>query len=237
MSQSIIASDLIRRSMYLIGALAAGENMGSVMANDALATLNEMIDSWSNETLAVYGTSNDEFPLIPGQAAYTYGIGGDFNVPRPVYVDDMYMIRQGVTTPVEIIPIERYNAIAIKSQSQPLVEKAYITNSFPLSIVSVWPIPSEANTLGFTSNRVLTLVTSLSDMISLPPGYLRALRYCLAVDLWPEYPNTTTDINTVKAIALKAKANIKTANMNDIEATFEDIPRVESGRSWDWRGG
>lgn len=237
MSQTIVTSDLIRRSMYLIGALAAGENMTSSMANDALSTLNEMIDSWSTETLAVYGTDNDEFPMVPGKAVYTLGAGGDFNVPRPVFVDDIYMIRQGITTPVEIIPIERYNAISVKNQSQPLIEKAYITNSFPLTKVILWPIPSEANTIGFTSQRVLTLIPDLTTVISLPPGYLRALRYCLAVDLWPEYPNTTTDINTVKAIAIKAKANIKVANMQDIEATYEDVPRVESGRSWDWRGG
>lgn len=237
MTQTIVTSDLLRRSMYLINALAAGDVMDDMMANDALSTLNEMIDSWSTETLAVYGTDNDEFPMVPGKAIYTYGTGGDFNTQRPVFVDDMYMIRQGVTTPVKIITIEEYNAIAIKGQSQPLVERAYITNSYPLAKVTLWPIPSEANTIGFTSNRVLTNIPDLTTVISLPPGYLRALRYCLAVDLWPEYPNSATDINTVKAIAVKAKANIKTANMPDIVASFEDVPKVEAGRSWDWRGG
>lgn len=233
----ISAADLIRRAMYLINAIAAGEVPSDMEANDALSTLNEMLDSWSTETLAVYGTDNDEFVMTPGKASYTYGPGGDFSVTRPIFVDDMYMIRQGVTTPIEIIPIERYNAISIKAQSQPLVEKAYITNSFPLSKVSLWPIPSEANTIGFTSNRVLTNIPTLQTQIYLPPGYLRALRHCLAVELWPEYINPTTDINSIKATALKSKANIKTANMNDVEATYDDIPRVESGRSWDWRGG
>jgi len=237
MTQSIITSDLIRRSFYLINAVAAGEVPDDMMMNDALSTLNEMIDSWSIETLSVYGTDNDEFTLTPGKFNYTYGTGGDFNVQRPVYITDMYMIRQGVTTPVKIIPIEAYNAIAIKAQSQPLVERAYITTSFPLVEVNLWPIPSEANTIGFTSNRVLTNIPNLTTAIYLPPGYLRALRYCLAVELWPEYPNQATDIGTVKAIAIKAKANIKTANMSDIEMSFEDVPKVEAGRSWDWRGG
>ncbi len=237
MTQSITALDLIRRSMYLINAVAAGESISAQDANDALLTLNEMIDSWSTETLAVYGSANDEFTIVPGKQVYTYGIGGDFNVQRPIWLEDAYFVRQGVTTPVKIITVDEFNGITIKSQSQPLVERIFFSNSYPLATVSMWPIPSEANIIGFTTNRVLTNISSLTDLISLPPGYLRALRHCLAVELWPEYSNPTTDINSIRAVAIKAKANIKSANASDVVSSFEDVPKVEAGRSWDWRGG
>ena len=237
MALTIVAEDLFRRALYLIQALAAGETMEPDQANDAMAACNEMIDSWNTESLAVYGTDNDEFPMIPGKSQYTMGPGADFDITRPVFIDDMYMIRQGVTTPVRIITVEEYNSISVKGISQPLIERALLVNSWPNYKITLWPIPSEANTVGFTSKRVLTSIDSLAQVISLPPGYLRALRYCLAVELWPEYPNSVTDIAQVRATAIRAKQNIKVANMDDIVSSFSDIPRVEGGRSWDWRGG
>ncbi len=221
--------------MYLINALAAGETPDAQSANDALQTLNEMIDSWSIQSLAVYGTANDEFSTVPGTATYTYGTGGTINAQRPAYVNDCYCIRQGVTTPVRVIDIAEYNDIPLKGTTQPLVERMMWVNSFPLSTVTLWPVPSEIVTIGLTSGRILTNVANLQTSISLPPGYLRALRYNLACDLWPEYSNKLTDFKTIQFEAMRSLGKIKVANMVDSEATYSSIPMVESGRSWDWR--
>ena len=235
---SITALDLIRRSMYLINALAAGEYPDDQDANDGLLTLNEMLSDLSTQTLAVYGTDNDEFVVTPGKFEYTYGLTGDFNVQRPVWVDDAYCIRGGVTTPVDLISIEEYNRIAVKSVSQPLIERAVWINSFPLSKFIMWPIPSEAVTFGISTRRVLTEVASLQTLISLPPGYDKMLRFNLAADLWPEYSNGTTDIQAVRETARKTLGRVKVANIADVASTFDDVPNVDGGgRSWDWRGG
>ena len=202
MTTSITALDLIRRSMYLINALAAGETPDAQSANDALQTLNEMIDSWSIQSLAVYGTANDEFPTVPGKSIYTYGTGGDINEQRPAYVNASYCVRQGVTTPVRVIDILEYNTIPLKGTTQPLVERAVWTNAYPLSTIMLWPVPSEVVTIGLTSGRILTNVANLQTSIDLPPGYLKALRYNLAVDLWPEYSNKITDFKNIQFMAM-----------------------------------
>lgn len=235
MTTSITALDLIRRSLYLINGLAAGETPDAQTANDALQTLNEMVDGWSTQTLAVYGTANDEFSTVPGKSSYTYGVGGDIDVQRPVYVNDSYCVRNGVTTPVRVIDIMEYNEIPLKGTSQPLVERMMWTNIYPLSTVTLWPVPSEIVTIGLTAGRVLTNVPTLQTSISLPPGYLKALRYNLAVDLWPEYSNKLTDFKHIQFVAMQALGKIKVANMVDTEATFDSIPMVEGSRSWDWR--
>jgi len=237
MTQSIVALELIKRSMYLINALAAGETPDSDSANDALITLNEMIDSWSLQKLAVYGEANSEFVLTPAQSLYTWGTGGDFNVQRPVFVDEAYCIRSGVTTPVRIVGVQEWNAIALKSLASPLPEQVYLVNGYPNFEVNVWPVPTEAVTLGFSDIRVMDSVATLQTIISLPPGYLKALRYNLAVELWPEYNNSTTDIARVGNMAAKSLGLIKVANMTDVLSSYSDIPDLETARSWDWRLG
>lgn len=235
MTQSITAFNLIRRSLYLINALAEGETPSAEQANDALSTLNEMIDAWSTQTLAVYGSVTDEFVLTPGVQSYTYGAGGTLDAQRPVYVDDAYCIRNGVTTPVRIITDDEWNRISLKAQPGAVAEELLWVNSYPLSEVHVWPIPDTAVTLGLSVKRVLTSVPSLQTTIALPPGYIRALRYNLAVDLWPEYSNRLTDIGQVRKTAMDSKGDIKVANMQDITAKFDDVPNVDTARSWDWR--
>lgn len=236
-TQSIVAQDLIKRSMYLINALAAGETPDAQSANDALATLNELIDSWSTEALAPYGEVNETFTLVPGQFIYSWGTGGDWSTERPVYVNGATCIRQNVSTNVRIINQEEYDGISIKSTSQPLIEQLLYVNSYPLGTAVLFPVPTEAVTLSIATTRVLTSIPTLNTTILMPPGYIRALRHNLAVELWPEYINATTDITSIRAVAVKAKANIKIANMTDVLSSYGDIPNVDAGRFWDWREG
>jgi hypothetical protein len=63
------------------------------------------------------------------------------------------------------------------------------------------------------------------------------MRYNLACDLWPEYSNKITDIERIERTAAQALGKVKVSNIVDSEATYDDVPMVESGRSWDWRAG
>lgn len=222
--------------MRLINALAAGEQPTAEDANDGLETLNELIDGWSTQTMAVYGESNDEFQTVGGQSNYTIGPGGTSGITtRPIYIQDAYCVRQGVTTFVRVDDQIAFNTIPLKSMSQPLVERLLYISEFPLGKIVLWPVPSEIVTIGMSTVRVLTDITNLQQVIALPPGYLRALRYNLAVDLWPEYSNKMTDVGQIRDIAKKSFGHIKVANTSDFEMDFSSVPNVENGRSWDWR--
>ncbi len=233
MSQTITAIDLIKRSLVLINAIAAGETPDAQQSNDALLTLNEMLDSWSTETLAVYRDDAASFITTIGKAVYTIGAGGDIDVERPVYLQTAYCVRAGVSTPIQVVNQSEYDAVSIKDMEQPIVEKLLYVNDHPLGKVTLSPVPSEQVKVVYNAPRLLTNIANLQQLIILPPGYLRALRYCLAVDLWPEYNNPTTDINSIKAIAIKSKANVKVANMEDVLMAYTDIPGV--GGFVDWR--
>src|SRR5437764_1022494 len=177
MSQSITVIDLIRRSMYLINAVAAGEIPDTADLNDALLTLGEMLDGWDTQPLAVYGSTNESWTLTPGKSTYNWGktaVAPDFTSDRPVSINNVTCVRNGVSTPVEVITQDQYDAIALKATSQPLIEKVLYVNSFPLGVLTCFPVPTEAVTLSFATDRQFATPLTLQTVLNLPPGYIRA---------------------------------------------------------------
>jgi hypothetical protein len=236
MTQSIVTLNLLRRTAVLIGMIPAGAQLGAQDSNDMLSTLNEMLDSWSTESLSVYGQIDQEFSVTSGKSSYTWGVGGDWNAIRPVRVQNMSYVWQGERFAMREMTQQDYNSILDKDQTAQIADRWVYINTFPNGTITLFPTPSDVGSVSVQSDRILDNIPNLNTVISLPPGYLRALRFCLAVELWPEYPNPQIDINTIKAISIKAKANIKVANQKDELIRFDSVPGVNSyGGDDDWR--
>lgn len=204
------ALDLIKGAMRLIGAIATGETPTADEANDGLVALNDVLEGWSLEGLAVWGSSNQTFNTVPGQRTYTIGPGGDFDTDRPVALFGGYCTFGGVDFPIGVVDQMAYNRIALKSQQQPIVEQMLYVNETPLGRLTLWPVPSNSIPLVLSCGRVLTSVATLATTLVYPPGYAKALRYALAVHLAAEYGKIpTADVAT---IARDSKGNIKSAN-------------------------
>lgn len=237
---AIAAIDLIRRSMLLINAISANEIPDDSDLNDAMVTLNEMFDSWSLQPMTLYRSPPESWVLTPGQSVYEWGVNAGptgFNTDRPVRINNVTCDRDGVTTYVEVVSQQSYDNLSVKSISQPIPEQVLYTNSYPLGQLTFFPVPTEAVTINFDTDRLLEGPANLQSTLAFPPGYLRAIRYNLAVELWPEYANTTTDIESIKKIAKEALGKVKVANQSLTPASFTDVPGTEIGRSWDWRVG
>src|ERR1700742_374469 len=124
-----VALDLIASALRLINVIAAGEFVPEPMANDALQVLNDMIDSWNTDSLAIYTTRTDDFPFVLGKQSYTLGAGGDFNIPRPPEITGMSTIQlTDPDNPVEI-PIAMYTIAEWQTQ---IPVKKGVTGSIPL---------------------------------------------------------------------------------------------------------
>ena len=227
MPSGIIVSDLIKSSMRLVGAIATGETPTADEATDGLLVLNDLLENWSTETLSVWGSSNQTFALVPGQSVYTIGPGGNWNTDRPQDIDDSYMTFSGVDFPVKVISQEEYNEINLKSMQQPIVERLLYVNEFPLGRVTVWPVPTQANNITLTMNRILGFPVALTDTLTGPPGFVKAIRYCLAVELGPEFGVEASP--TVIAVAADAKGDYKRANLPLVVAQYDaalTVPQV-----------
>lgn len=206
--------DLIKNSMRLVGIIGSTETPSADEQADALSALNAMLSSWSTEDLVIYQVTREEFSLTSGDGTYTMGASGDFNTTRPVEITRAMLEDQsGIPTqeyPIEIITPEEYAQIATKDLQADFPTKLYPDYGNPLVTVTLYPVPSAANKLVLYSKKPLTTFTSYSTELTFPPGYEKALKYNLAIEIAPEYGKEPSA--TIVSQAIESKANIKRKN-------------------------
>lgn len=226
-TEIVTAGVLVRRSMRLLGVIATGETPTADEMNDGMGSIGDLLQNLSLQNLAVYGSAVETFATIAGQALYTIGPGGNWNTNRPVRIaGDGICTFNGVDFPVEQIGQGEYDAIGLKTQQQPIVEKLLYVNDNPLGLITLWPVPSGIVNIGINTDRVLTAVTDINTPMIFPPGYLLMMRYMLAILMAPDYGVTVSP--EILGIASKALADIKRANKVKRQSTF-DGALVDSG--------
>lgn len=214
------AGDLVKGAMRLIGAIATGETPTANEMTDALSVLNDVLEYWNTQSLAVYQTSTEQFPTVGGQATYTIGPAGNWNTKRPVDIGDPAVCTfQGVDFPIDIIGQAEYDLIPLKTQQQSIIEKLLYVNDWPLGKITLWPVPNAVVTITLDTQTQLTAVTDQSTAISYPPGYAMALRYQLAIALAAEYGIEPSP--TVIAIGRSSFAALKRTNRKKRTSQFD----------------
>lgn len=228
------AIDLITRAMTLAKLIVPGETPTAEEATDALATLNDIVENWSTESMSVWGNANDTFMTVPLQAVYTIGPGGQFDMDRPERVTAAYTRFNGVDFALPVVGQEEYNDISLKTQVQPIPQKLLYVAEYPLGIITLWPVPSEAMQITLTTDRILAQIPNTATVISYPPGGAKALRYALALELATEF-GAPVDPALV-ALAADAKADYKRANKRQVKAAY-DSALVGIYGTGNWRAG
>lgn len=219
---AVVASDLIAQALRLAGITASGEVPDANETRDALAVLNDLIESWSTEGLTIPATFDQTFPVTAGQATYTVGPSGTWAGTRPVDISSAFARFSGVDYFIEIThDSDRFNAISLKSQ-QSITPMIMLWNgTFPNATVNLWPTPAQTGVqITLTAPQPHAAVADVATTISLPPGYSKALRYCLACELAPEYGVALSPaiVETAKA----AKGAIKRANSDPPELQIDE---------------
>lgn len=225
------AGDQINRALRLLGVLAEGETASAAMSNDALAAMNQMLDSWSVERLSVFSTMDQVLTWPAGQARQTIGPSGDIIALRPIQVDDStYFKLPGtqVSYGVKLINQSQYNALAVKSVTSTIPQMMLVNESMPNIEVSLYPVPNTNLEFHFISVEPLSQPATLDTVLSFPPGYLRAFAYNLAVELAPEFGVEPTP--TVSAIAMTSKRNLKRINNPSDVMAMPDVLVNSSSR-------
>lgn len=206
--------DLLSSSLRLLGAIATGETPSAAEQADALAAVNRMVDSWSNEELLIYADVVETFNLVPGQQTYTMGPSGNFNTVRPQRIEKarLQTVTSGLPAdlPLTLVTLDEWARIIIKTQSSSLPLRLYIEENYPLMNLNLWPIPNIANKIVLWSWKPLTRFATVDDDVSFPPGYERMIVYNGALELAPEYGREPSA--TVLSTAIESKANIKRMN-------------------------
>lgn len=207
------SGELINSTMRLIGVLAEGETPTADMSNDALTAMNQMLDSWSTERLAVFSTQDQVFTWPAATISRTLGPSGDFVGNRPIALDDSTYFKDastGISYGIQIINQQQYDGIAVKTVTSTYPQVLWLNMNMPDIEMFVYPVPTRALEWHFISVEELTQPADLYTDLVFPPGYLRAFRYNLACELAPEFGMEPS--RQVQRIAMVSKRNIKRIN-------------------------
>jgi len=202
----VTALDIITSAMRKSGIITKNEVPSSDEVVDGLEMLNDLMESWSNNSLMITSRTLENFSLTGGVSDYTIGDGGDFNTTRPISIISSY-IRIGVTDyPLKMINDDAYANIAQKSIQSNIPDFINYNNNYALGKIKIYPTPSVNYSIFLLTEKPL-ITYSLSDNIDLPAGWKRALIYNLAMELAPEYGEQVTQSTLM--IARESLANIK----------------------------
>ena len=210
------AGDQINSALRLIGQLAEAETPSAAASQDALAALNQMIDSWNTERLAVFSTQDQVFDWPPNVLNRTLGPSGDFVGNRPILLDDStYFIdtASGISYGIKIINQQQYDGIAVKTVTSTYPQVIWVNMSYPNIEMYVYPKPTKVLEWHFISVEELTKPALLSTTLAFPPGYLRAFKYNLACEIAAEFGVEPPP--QVQRIAMTSKRNLKRINNPD----------------------
>jgi hypothetical protein len=210
------AGDQINGALRLIGQLAEAEDPSAATANDALRTMNQMIDSWSTERLSVYATQDQILSWAPNVYERTLGPTGDFVGVRPILVEDSTYFKDpasGISYGIKLINQQQYNGIAVKTVTSTYPQVMWVNMTYPNITMTVYPVPSKLLEFHLVSVQELTQAAQLATILTFPPGYMRAFKYNLACELAPEFGVEPSP--TVSRIAMTSKRNLKRINNPD----------------------
>lgn len=229
--------DLATEAYRKIGYYAPGEVISDADAQQAFNTANDMLDSWSNESLTCFATLEQSGVMQPGVGSYTLGAGGVFNMTRPLKLIGgpgaaYLMDTNGSRYDVEVVPRDQWNLVTgntLVNANVPMY--LFYDSQNPLGVINVWPIPNIAWTLYWDSYLQLVDFVSIASTLTFPPGYKKAIQDCLAVELWPYCFKGDIPALLVE-LASKSKGNIKRTNIRENVAVYDVALTARTGNTY-----
>jgi len=205
------AREIVKKSLQKLGALVKSESPSADEANDGFSSLNQLLESWSNDSATIPSRAWETFTLVSGQSTYTMGSGQTFNTTRPTNIIQAYVRIGGVDNDVDIINDTAYNEIPFKALTG-VPQFLNYDNANPTDNLRIYPVPASGYQLFILSEKPLTSFTTLDTVITLPPGWERALIYNLALELAPEYgvePDPSIAAIAAKSLGLVRLATVR----------------------------
>ncbi|HEY6022465.1 MAG TPA: hypothetical protein VIY48_22165 [Candidatus Paceibacterota bacterium] len=217
------ALDFIKSSLRALNVIQSGEDPSAEEGNDCLQILNQMLDAWNSDGLTIFTIQINDFPLVSTQQTYTLGSGGDFDMPRPAFIDRAsVLITTNAPQPIEyVIPIyttqDWQQKVPVKNVLGNLPLLVYDDGAYPFRNLTYWPAISDSNKARLYTWQSLTQFSNLTDLASYPPGYAEALISNLALRIAAVGGFQSNPSDDLRALAAKSLANVKMGNADDTQ--------------------
>ena len=194
MSITVTARSLLTAACQKVGIVGQGETPEAATMQQAFAALQQLIDSWTTQSLTVLVVERTVYTLTANQQSYSIGPTTetpDFDTgtaARPPLIQGAGLVLN-YTTPVTEIPLQsltdaQYQLISVKGQTSTQPTQYYYQPTDPLGEVWLWPNPTTGvNGLALYTPYLTPQFSALSTYVVLPPGYARALEWNMALEL------------------------------------------------------
>ncbi len=219
------ALNLITDVLLDMGVIADQETPTAAQSVGALTKLNDLIESWNLDPQKLYGATQYILPFVSNHGVYTIGSGGDLNIARPnditaAFVRNTFAVAsQQQDLPITILNDQQWADIPVKEQVGTFPYAVWFNMTYPLIEAYVTPIPTGSNysLILWDNNDNATL--SLNTVLSLPPGYKRALKYGLFIELAAGYQIAVPE--SISTLAATSKMSIDRQNLqiNELETS------------------
>jgi len=246
----MIVSDIFYLALRALSVTqGAGQAPSADELNDCLLVLNNMLDAWRADRLTIYHVERTVVNLVSGQQAYTIGPGGDFNLPRPLWIQDAGVISnnnpaQPLELPMALLNDDEWAGVTVKNVPSALSWYLYYDYGFDANgrgTMQVWPIPNVSNIQMalYLPTPMTSNFASVTSTISLPPAYERAIRYNLAVELAPMFAKRGAILSPVVVeMATRSYADIERANKRLVFLEVDHALQGGQNRlAWNWLTG
>jgi hypothetical protein len=185
----------------------------------------------------IYTMNPYSFQTVGGQQDYTLGAGGQWDVERPMNINQAYVHYLGagsqpVDMPITLANDAQWASIAVKSVQTTFPTVLYDNGNYPLRTISLWPVPQGEQTIKLWLWQPLLTLDDLDQEVTMPPGYERAIRYGLATEIADEFGKALTD--NVISKAKRAKAEIKSLNAVTQYQNFDQSLAGAQRPQWNW---
>ena len=208
---------LITQTLHKITQIEPGATPTPDELNEALVVLNDLLESWRNESLMCYTMRDLAVPLLPGQGTRTVGPSpADVITDRPLEMDTAYVLIGLISYPVQMVTADEFSLIVQKTLQSAWPLKAYYAPTYPAGTITFWPVTATAATFHANVRTPVSSFATLADVVDLPPGWNRALVNNLAVALSPYYqeePSATTLNDAKDSLKLIKRTNNITPTM------------------------
>lgn len=235
MAITTTAQTLVKDAMKLIGALAQGEEPTAGEFEDGFNRLNELVDYWATQRLTQQTILRTVVDIVADQVSYTVGSGGDVDIARPEYVDDVRLLyttsdpenEQGLVRLTD----QDWQRVALKAMTNTQPTAWYYRNTMPTGTLYLWPIPDNStNDFVVYTPTALTQFAAQSTSYTLAPAYARALRINLAVTLAPEFGRTLDPLILLQAN--EALGSLKRLNVPMVDLDLDPALTPSRGVWW-----
>jgi len=217
--------EIIQQSLQLIGAVSFGESIEAAVSQSSLLQLNSLLRKWSNSYMnyttydQIYVTSANKPFISMGSAIngeFATSSLGDISA-RPATIDQVDIIMGTLTFPVDIKTYSEYTRIALKNIVS-IPKFCYYKEGMPFNELWFFPIIPSSYSVRVVGKSYLPQYTNISESVIMPPEYVEALIYNLALHLAPMFGQ-----NPSEGLIMMANSGMKHIKHKNV---ITNIPRM-----------